>query len=478
MNRRSFLTGASGVACAAVLSARIAGASEPDGAEAVPGRNILVIITDELSAGVASASMGREHLHTPNIDKLIATGISYERAYSANPICVPSRSAMLSGRYPTQSGVIDNSNFLAEASMPPASPPLGRIFRDQGYDTAYFGKWHVNPAPDLEGLHGFRRMAATLNEDNAAIGGAIDYLREKSGKPGKPFLLVVSILDPHSICEWARGEPLPLGDLPEPPPPDKCPPPPRNLAPQAGEPDALALARRSYHAAKQFPVGDFTADRWRQYRWAYYRLVERADRRIGELLAALSAAGLEKDTDIVFTSDHGDAQGAHGWNQKTVFYEESVRVPFVISRTGEKARASNRLVNVGIDLIPTLCDLAGIAAPKALPGLSVRRADVEPRQYVVASNRLSQGAAIDGAIPKPDGRMLRSARFKYCAYSIGERRESLVDLERDPLEMVNLAGDRRHAGVLDQHRAMLAQWCRETGDTFPVPAGPPPARSR
>lgn len=461
MNRRDFVlsAGASGLASSfPVRAANQASSQKP---------NILVIMTDEHSAGVDSATMGSKYLKTPNLDSIIASGVSYDRAYCANPICVPSRAAMLSGLYPTQSGVIDNSTLLADASKPPASPPLGKVFRDQGYETAYFGKWHANPSPELPALHGFRRMASTHNEDTAAVAGAVDFLRNK---PRSPFLLVTSILDPHSICEWARGDDLPLGNLPEPPSPDQCPPVPRNLAPQEGEPDIMALMRKSYHASPQFPVGDFTPDKWRQYLWAYYRLVERADERIGQVLAALRAAGLDDNTIIVFTSDHGDAQGAHGWNQKTVFYDESTRVPFVISRKGGRARKSDRLVNVGIDLIPTLCDLAGIAAPRTIPGISVQNADREPRRYIVVSNRLSQGAAVDGKNPKPHGRMIRSERYKYCAYSEGTQRESLVDLVSDPGEMKNLAAKPHHKSVLNEHRAMLSEWCSQTGDTFVVPA--------
>lgn len=460
MNRRQFVLNSGAAACAGVLSA---GASI---ASAAKRPNIVVIITDEQSAGIASGWMGSKFIKTPNLDSLIASGTTYERAYSANPICIPSRTAMLSGYYPTQSGVMDNANLIADAAKRPASPPLGRIFRDQGYETAYFGKWHVNPSPDFNTLHGWHRMATTLNDDASAVAGAVEFLRSK---PQSPFLLVTSILDPHSICEWARDEHLPIGDLPPPPPPDQCPPVPANLAPQVGEPDILTFMRKSYHAAPQFPVGNFTPDRWRQYLWAYYRLVERADRRIGEVLTALRTSGLDDDTIIVFTADHGDMRGAHGWNQKTVFYEESARIPFLISRKGGTARTSKRLVNVGIDLIPTLCDQAGIAAPKVLPGISVNNPDTEPRQFVVVSNRLSQGAPINGRNPKPDGRMLRSKRFKYCAYSEGERRESLVDLDADPGEKINLAGEKRFASILRDHRAMLADWCKQTGDTFAVP---------
>ena len=112
-------------------------------------------------------------------------------------------------------------------------------------------------------------------------------------------------------------------------------------------------------------------------------------------------------------------------------YDEASRVPFIISRKGvTKPGVSNRLAHTGVDLIPTFCDFAGIETPKGLPGLSLKktalgRGGEDPREYLVISNKLVQGAPIDGHKPEPGGRMVRSQRYKYCAYDEGERRESL-----------------------------------------------------
>jgi len=219
-----------------------------------------------------------------------------------------------------------------------------------------------------------------------------------------------------------------------------------------------------------FPVGDFDAKKWREYLWAYYRLIEKADAQIGVVLQALRESGHDEDTLVVFTADHGDCQGAHGWNQKTVFYEEASRVPLIISMKGNKAANASRLVNTGIDLIPTLCDYASIRVPAALPGLSVKNTRTDPREYIVVSNKLVQGAPIDGHKPETSGRMVRGHRYKYCVYDRGERKESLVDLEKDPGEMVNLAGEPQFRKELLHNRAVLTEWCGRTHDSFPVPA--------
>lgn len=460
-NRRDFLKSAGAAACAVNLPLRAATPSEKQ------RPNILVIITDEQSADSASYRIGTKYVYTPNIDSLAANGTSFTRAYCANPICVPSRTAMFTGRYPTETGVMDNSDLTTAHLDPQKVPFMGKIFQRGGYNTAYFGKWHLPCMEDQTGIHGFATMATTVDDDTAAAFASSEFLQAKHDAP---FLMIASFLNPHNICEWARGQRLPLGAIGQPPTLDKCPPLRPNHEPQKNEPDIIAFMRRSYQKSPMFPVGGFSEKQWREYRWAYYRLIEKADAQIGIVLEAVRKAGLEDNTLIVFVADHGDCQGSHGWNQKTVFYDEASRVPLIISRKGNKANTSDRLVNTGIDLIPTLCDYAGIAAPSRLPGMSLKNANSNPRQYVVASNKMVQGAPVDGRVLKPTGRMVRSRQYKYCAYSQGGRRESLVDMEKDPGEMINLAGDSRFQDVLNRHRAMLAEWCSKTYDSFSIPA--------
>jgi arylsulfatase A-like enzyme len=323
-------------------------------------------------------------------------------------------------------------------------------------------------------VHGFDIVdTPRTRRDAAAAAGSAGFIRAKRDAP---FLLVASFLNPHNICEWARGQSLSEGDIGVPPPLDQCPPLRPNHAPQQNEPDIVALMRRSYHNTRTFPVGNFDERKWREYIWAYYRMIELVDARIGEVLQALRQAGLEENTLIVLTADHGDLQGAHRWNQKTVFYDEAARVPWIVSYKGVTARGvSERLVHTGVDLMPTLCDYAGIGPPAGLPGLSLKetangKSRKDPREFLVVSNRMVQGGPVDGVTPKPDGRMLRSQRYKYCAYSEGRRRESLVDMEQDPGEMVNLAGDPKHRATLERHRRLLAGWCAKYGDGFAVPS--------
>lgn len=199
-------------------------------------------------------------------------------------------------------------------------------------------------------------------------------------------------------------------------------------------------------------------------RWGYYRLIEKVDAEIGRVLAALRAADLEKNTLNVFTSDHGECAGAHGLNQKTVLYEESVWVPLIVSHPGQKsARTSDKLVNTGIDLLPTVLDFAGISRPEKLTGLSLRPlvkgAQVAAwRDQVVVQNNMSQAGLVGDSVPMTEGRMLRTDRYEYCVYAQGEHRESLVDLDKDPGEMVNLARDPKFRPVLLENRERLRRF--------------------
>lgn len=457
MNRRTFLKAAAGSA----ISLR--------GASSAQKPNVLIVITDQQFAEAMSCRIGSKYLRTPNMDSLAATGMSFTRAYCANPLCVPSRTSMFTGRYPTETGVETNDTTPIDARK---FPMMGTLFKRAGYETAYFGKWHLPyREADIES-HGFDGMKRVKFRDVSTAAGAAGFLRAKHSAP---FLMVASLLNPHNICEWARGERLPDGDVGTPPPVDQCPPLRPNHLPAKDEPDIVSLMRRSYQATRMFPVGNFDDKKWREYIWAYYRMIEKVDALIGQVLQPLRETGLEERTLVVFLADHGDCQGSHKWNQKTVFYEEAARVPFIVSYNGvTKPGTSARLVHSGVDLIPTICDYAGIDIPKTLPGMSMKetangKPGKDPRSYVVQTDRMVQGAAIDGRIPKPDGRMVRGQRYKYFVYSEGTRRESLADLETDPGETVNLAGVPKYRNIVQQHRGMLAEWCRKTGDSFPIP---------
>jgi choline-sulfatase len=325
--------------------------------------------------------------------------------------------------------------------------------------------------------HGFEIVTGKSagGHDAGVTAGAVKFLARRHDKP---FVLVTSFLNPHNICEWSRrlagrNDGLNCGEIGEPPALDQLPPAPFNLAPPTNEPDGMALIRRAEQVADgPFPVGKFTVEDWRKLRWGYYRMIEKVDAEIGKVLAALRQAGLENNTLIVFTADHGECAGAHGFNQKTVFYEESARVPLIISYPGKTTGGTtDKLVNTGIDLLPTMLDFAGLEHPTKLPGrsllpLAFGKEVPEWRDHVVVQNQLAQTGEIDEMKPTMEGRMVRTDRYKYCIYSRGRQRESLVDLQADPGEANDLATAPEYRKVLLEHRALLARFGAEQNDSL------------
>jgi arylsulfatase A-like enzyme len=421
---------------------------------------------------------GNPHLMTPAMDGLARGGARFERAYCANPVCAPSRAAMLTGVMPSRMGAEHNEDLL-RAKIPESilENSLGRICRSAGFETAYGGRIGL---PVTAGQLGFESISddhrGKLADDCA------DFLGRKHDKP---FLLVASFINPHDICymaiqsfEEAEGkkkaaakaddQPPHLAALaeamkrPEGVPDDEffgrlCPRLPDNFEIPRDEPEAVNFAVGSY---RKYARENWSAEQWRLHRWAYCRLTERVDAEIATVLQALEANGLADDTVIVFSSDHGEMDSAHRLNEKSVLYEEAVRVPFIVRFNGETRPGlvnGTHLVSSGLDLIPTLCDYAGIEVPPGLTGRSVR---------ALAAGKPPGAWRNSLVVESKPSRMLRSKRFKYTVYGYGEPREALVDLESDPGEMKNLAPDLAYRDVLSEHRTLLRDGYRDNGDAL------------
>jgi arylsulfatase A-like enzyme len=429
--------------------------------------NILLFITDQQSAESMSNIIGNRYLNTPAMDYLAENGISFTNAYCANPLSVPSRSSMFTGRYPHEIGIQSNADLrnIDHAVF----PSIGTIFLNAGYETGYTGKWHLPFDVKNKDSHGFMYTENIGNNgvDSAVARSAEDFLKHKHEKP---FLLVASFVNPHNICEWARGQNLPDGPVGTPPSAADCPPLRKNCQPSENETDIMVQLRRSYQAARMFPVSGFSDDKWRQYTWSYYRMIEKVDSYIAGILNSLHESEYDENTIIILVSDHGDCQGAHRWNQKTVFFDEAAKVPFIISHKAIKPRESDHLVQTGVDLLPTMCDLAGISPVTGYPGKSLKgivTGDVtENRNFVVVSNRSVQGDTIDGCKPEPNGRMVRTQRYKYWILDEGNRRETLYDLMNDPGEMRNVADDPEFKSPVEESRRLLEEWAVENNDPF------------
>lgn len=468
MTRRNFLKSSTVVAGAATLGAHLRGVPVLVSPEARRDRpNILFIFTDQQQADALSCA-GAFGLRTPAMDSLATRGVRFGRTYSFQPLCLPSRTCLMTGQPPRLFGTRVNNS---EPLLPQTTPTVGRLASAAGYDTAYVGKWHVPIHTDDTALHGFADMRNITNEgrDDLVLQPCDAILRQSRTNP---FFLVAALINPHDAAEYARGQPLPNGDLPPAPPAAHCPPLPPNHALLPDEPEAFSRVKKL--VPRVHPTADWDDAHWRQYVWGYHRLVEKADALVGRLLESLAGSGRERDTLVIFSSDHGDGGGSHCWNQKSILYEESVRVPFIVAGPGISGRGrldNEHLVSLGLDFLPTVCDYAGVTQPGVCHGRSLRPLieDVPNtpwRDHLIAETEfhLQKNNQSSGIM----GRMARTDRLKYIVYSEGARREQLFDLGIDPGETRNLVNDPTHAGELSRHRALLADWARRTGDDFPL----------
>lgn len=416
--------------------------------------NILYIFTDQQYAGAMSCA-GNADLHTPAMDSIAESGVRFERAYCTYPLCTPARASMFTGRMPHEVGITSNGQPIDETFR---QEELGYLLSNAGYECVYGGKWHV-PQISIPDNHGFRQICGFDD-----VGLPVRCREFLEGPHDKPFFLVAAFDNPHNICEWRRQQVIPWGSIGEPPRVEDCPPLPANFAIPPFEPEAIRVATRGN--ARIYPGLEYSHEQWRRYRWAYYRLVEKVDEQIGQILKALEDTGFAGDTLIIFSSDHGDGHSAHQLVQKTFMYDETTRVPFLISMPGVTKQDyvdERHVVSNGLDFYATVCDFAGVDLPDGMNGCSLRPLlsgsnDVEWTNHIVVETRFGQSDS--------EARMVRTERYKYMVYGWGAYREQLFDMEKDPGEMVNLAVYSKYDSVLQHHRNLLRAWCEKTGDTF------------
>jgi len=432
-----------------------------------PRPNLLVVMADQIGAHV----LDRDHdwVDTPHLDRLRRSGAEFRRAYVTFPLCVPSRASLLTGRMPHELGVGGNRHG-AQAEEPGSRPDsLGHLLSTAGYDCAYAGKWHaISPSAPVDAgfdvLHPFG--------DRGLAEAAAGWLRARRAAE-RPFLLFASFDDPHSICEYARRQPMPYGDV-DPGEVRDAPPLPPNFHPAPYEPEAVRFEK---HAAQQmYGTAEYTPDEWRQYRAAYRRLVERADANLGIILDALDESGLTESTLILFTSDHGDGDAAHRWNQKTALFEECVRVPLLVSGPGVSAGERHDPVSAGLDVLPTLLRAAGESAEPGLRGVAL---PLDAQEHSGGDRVVGVETRFERSDPPlTRGRAVYRGRYKYTVYSWGRHREQLHDVVADPGEQRNLALESAFDGLRDEMRGCLLRWCIETEDReflkfIPLPADAP-----
>ncbi len=432
--------------------------------------NILLVFTDQQSLRAMSCAQQNPWLKTPAMDALARTGTRFLNSYCPSPVCGPSRAAMMTGLMPHQVGVnVNDDPFSLEFLT------MGDHFRSAGYNTAYAGKWHLTKGmkftsgADLRGFH-MLPIQADINAKRGSVtdaptaDAAIRFLRNQVPGQPDPFLLVVSLVNPHDICHdiiERKITPLPEGHGPA---------LPQNFPRDAAEPDFITACRkRNYYGSEAIRTLGWSLDDWRGYLHRYYKLIEEVDLQVARITDALQSQGLADNTLVVFTSDHGEGMAAHQWIVKLMLYEEPATVPLIFKLPHHIApNATIPHLASGIDLLPTLLDYAGAAPSCPLTGRSLKPILDNP-------SLPSQPLVVCELQPDPKdlsrrGRMLRTPSHKYIAFSHGGNPELLFDMASDPGELSNLALNPTAAPILNHHRQLLAKCVTDTQDPFtPIP---------
>lgn len=434
--------------------------------------NVLFLISDDLNN--FQGCYGDPRAKTPNIDKLAARGVRFDRAYCAYPLCGPSRNSMLCGLYPNSTGILGNGQIFRQTIPTHASLP--QAFRRAGYFAARIGKLYHYSVPNSIGTNGHDDPASWELELNPAgvdrleelpnaftlkpgnFGSALswyaspkpdqfhtdglnaadaEWVLERCAKhPERPFFVAVGFFRPHT--PYISPKDPYFGYYPE-----MDMPVVRNV-----KEDQADIPEPALKSARNPAQARLTDDLRRQCVQAYYASISFMDAQVGRVVDALDRLGLADNTIIVFTSDHGYHMGEHGLWQKMSVFEECARVPLLIVAPGVGGKGTVAKSPVAhIDLYPTLAELCGAQAPGNLQGQTLvpmlKDASVVGRAWALTQVTRREGKE------SYFGYSLRTPRWRYTEWDEGRRGRELYDHDTDAKEITNLATDPAHAKTVE-----------------------------
>jgi arylsulfatase A-like enzyme len=434
--------------------------------------NILFVFADQLRYD-SLACNGNLVVQTPNIDRLAREGVSFDRAYSSCPICSPYRGQLLTGNYSHVNGVVCNEYRLFDGQR-----TLAHRLGDQGYRTAYVGKWHLGHGPYPEHkrygfddliayncIHSYYRVRYWHNESGpwpmieyaprAETDLALNYLRTHGGGE-QPVFLVLGWGPPH----WnALNKERRYGDYPQ--------------EYDLYDPGQIELSDNVPRQFREFARREI-AD--------YYGMVTSLDDCMGRILDELEQCGLADNTIVCFSSDHGDHLSSHGFGtpadawmhhslrgSKATPYEESCHVPLVIRDPGaQPSRKRNDAFLSSVDIAPTLMDLCRVGDFDDMQGQSLAGA-LRGQPFDEPDSVYLQVLGPGWPIREQWlglWRGVRTKRWMYARWHDQGARRLLFDVQGDPAEMRNLAADVDHSADVAQCETLLQDWIKSTGDPF------------
>jgi choline-sulfatase len=437
--------------------------------------NIVFILSDQHSPRFLG-SLYPQLIDTPNLDRLCSQGVRLENTYCQNPLCVPSRASLLTGKYSKNLGIYENRHILESNSQ-----TLPRYFSGAGYRTCIVGKAHFNgdqwqgyqqrPYGDLFGQAHQSEYIRTGKPPESEHG--LEDLLDNSGPTSIPLPLTQTEICVSESVKWLQhqvdtsaGQPFLLSinfDKPHFPyrPPKKYFDKYINRVtlPQYPEDYANKMAVEFVQKAFQINGGwehyGIDMDVHRRALAAYCGCVEWIDDAIGRILDSLEYLGLAQDTIVIYASDHGEMAARMGAWQKTVFFDDSAKVPFIIRWPGHISAGTTTKTLAGlIDLIPTLCEFAQIPIPVECDGVSLA-------QHLLTGSPSARNFIFSESVvlktPEHAGCMLRDERYKYNFYLQG--RHELYDMQLDPQELYNRIDDPALSHVAkDMNQRIVEFW--------------------
>jgi uncharacterized sulfatase len=434
-----------------------------------PRLNVLFMISDDLTCQLGC--YGDPQVQSPNLDRLAASGVRFDKAYTQFPLCGPSRNALMTGRRPNSTHVLANSTLFRQAL--PDAVTMSQLFKNHDYFAARAGKIYHYGVPGDIGADGvddppsWNKVVNPKGRDKTdedlvinltpsrGLGSSLSYLKADGDdleqtdamvatsvirmleeNKDRPFFIACGFFRPHvpdvAPAKWFDLYPYEQVKLPV--------EPPEHLA---------KIPQAAFFTTP--PNWGVPEDQVRKFKQAYLASVSFMDAQAGRVLDALDRLQLRDRTIVVFTSDHGWMLGQHGgqWMKQQLF-ERATRVPLLIRAPGfdTAGRACPRPVEM-IDIYPTLADLAGLQAPRELEGVSLKPLLVDPDA--------PHDRPAYSQITRGEGRSVRTERHRYTEWSFGKEGVELYDYQADPHEWNNLAGDPAHAALQAEMKRLLNQ---------------------
>jgi arylsulfatase A-like enzyme len=452
--------------------------------------NVLFIVSDDLCN--ALGCYGHPLVKSPNIDRLAARGVKFERAYCQFPLCSPSRSSFMTGRRPNVTEVFTNPGRLLTPNFRQAIPDtvtLPELFRKNGYFAARVGKlYHYNVplhigTSSLDDPESWDQVVNPRGRDRddepkiitlvpGQFGGTLSWLAAEGADTDQTD--GIGATEAIKLLEKLKDRPFFLGlGFYRPHTPYVAPKKYFEMYPL----DKITLANVPANHKQGVPAPAFgsakpeqetmTDQQRKEAIQAYHASTTFMDAQVGRVLDAVDRLGLADNTIIAFTSDHGYHLGEHGLWQKMSLWEQSARVPLIVyspKATGNGKAAAGPVEMV--DIYPTLADLCGLKSPEYLDGVSLRPMLDDPTKSVkpAAFTQVTRGANIHGLT-------VRTSKWRYTAWNYGDQGRQLYDHDADPLETKNLAEDPKFAAVVgEMHALVLKNWPKDKWPETPARA--------